>query len=174
MAGIEKGNSHICSHIVISLRITRQWQPAHHLTQRWDLQRFFVFLAYPPPAHQSTPSSSKHHWRSVLSSSGWRRDEKEVLDGGQTKSNVTTKNMITISYCQQERCRCHQEHNPIVIYRHGCELVKQPIHYHSTFCFCMSGVAVNTDHLPPLAPPFCYHNNATRPDTGSLGHNSAH
>lgn len=100
---------------------------------------FTKVLRLAPPAHQSTPSSSKHHWRSVLSSSGWRRDEKEVLDGGQTKSNVTTKNMITISYCQQERCRCHQEHNPIVIYRHGCELVKQPIHYHSTFCFCMSG-----------------------------------
>lgn len=64
---------------------------------------------------------------------------------GQTKSNVTTKNMITISYCQQELQRCDggQENNPIVIYRHRWELAKQPIHYLPLFTSNTSVVIIS-------------------------------
>lgn len=146
-------------------------QPGRRLAQRWDL-RTTVLHHHHQPWLISQRQRQRSGWMGTdwLSVESVHRRRSFVGTGttfacGQTKSNVTTKNMITISYCQQERCRrrCHQESNPIVIYRHRCELVKQPIHYHfQRRSFIMRGWLTSL--------PFCY--RSTTP--GSLGHTGTH
>lgn len=132
----------ICTHIVIALGLPRGAAALIEYRIGFAMQEYHqapvpFHLTPPPPPHLAHHQSAS--WAELSVCSG--RDEL-----GQTKSNVTaTKNMITISYCQQEERG--QEYNPIVIYRHHRSrgFSKQPIHYHSgTSSLCYQHYAGNS------------------------------